>query len=36
MKINPEKSKAVSFTKARVKEGIRSYFGEQLVPEAST
>ena len=26
MKINPDKSKAVSFTKARVKERIRNYF----------
>ena len=28
MKINPGKSKAVSFTKARVKELIRDYFGD--------
>jgi len=35
MKINPGKSKAVSFTKARVKERIRDYFGVQLIPEAS-
>jgi len=34
MKINPDKSKAVSFTKATVKERIRYYFGEQLIPEA--
>ena len=34
MKINPDKSKAVSFTKARVKEQIRHYFGDQLIPEA--
>ena len=34
MKINSDKSKAVSFTKARVKERIRHYFGEQLIPEA--
>jgi hypothetical protein len=34
MKINPGKSKAVSFTKARVKERIRYYFGDQLIPEA--
>ena len=33
MKINPDKSKAVSFTKARVKERLRYYFGEQLIPE---
>jgi len=36
MKINPRKSKAVSFTKARVKERIRYYFGDQLIPEASS
>jgi len=36
MKINPGKSKAVSFTKARVKEQTRYYFGEQLIPEASS
>jgi len=36
MKINPYKSKAVSFTKAKVKERIRYYFGEQLIPEASS
>jgi hypothetical protein len=36
MKINPEKSKAVSFTKVRVKERLRYYFGEQLIPEASS
>ena len=35
MKINPGKSRAVSFTKARVKERIRYYFGDQLIPEAS-
>jgi hypothetical protein len=29
MRINPDKSKAVSFTKARAKEQIRYYFGEQ-------
>ena len=34
MKINPGKSKAVSFTKARVKERIRYYLGDQLIPEA--
>ena len=34
MKINPGKSKAVSFTKARVKERIRCYFGDQLMPDA--
>jgi len=36
IKINPGKSKAVSFTKARVKERIRYYFGEQLILEASS
>ena len=36
MKINPGKSKAVSFTKARVKEQIRYYFGDQLILEASS
>jgi len=36
MKINPDKSKAVSFTNARVKERTRYYFGEQLIPEASS
>ena len=34
MKINPDKSKTVSFTKARVKE--RLMFGEKLIPEASS
>ena len=36
MKINPGKSRAVSFTKARVKERTRYYFGDQLIPEASS
>jgi len=36
MKINPGKSRAVSFTKVRVKERIRYYFGDQLIPEASS
>ena len=36
MKINPGKSIAVRFTKARVKERIRYYFGDQLIPEASS
>jgi len=35
MKMNPGKSKAVSFTKSRVKERIRRYFGDQLIPVAS-
>ena len=36
MKIHPGKSKAVSFIEARVKERIRYYFGDQLIPEASS
>ena len=36
MKINPGKSKAVSFTKSRAKERIRYYFGDQLIPEISS
>ena len=36
MKINPGKIKAVSFTKAGVKERIRCYLGDQLIPEASS
>ena len=36
MKINPDKSRAVSFTKARVKERTRYCFGEQLIPGASS
>jgi len=36
MKINPRKSQAISFTKARVKERIRYYFGDELIPEASS
>ena len=36
MKINPGKSKAVSLTKAKLKERIRYYFGDQLIPEASS
>ena len=36
MKINPDKSRAVSFTKARAKERTRYCFGEQLIPEASS
>jgi len=35
-KINPDKSKAVSFTKATVKERIRYYFEDQLISEASS
>ena len=36
MKINPGQSKAVSFTTGRVKERVRYYFGDQLIPEASS
>ena len=36
MKVNPGKSKAVSFTKSRVKERIRYYFGYQLILEESS
>ena len=36
MKISPDKSKAVSFIKASVKEQTRYYFVEQLIPEASS
>jgi hypothetical protein len=36
MKINPGKSRAVSFTNVRVKERIRYYIRDQLIPEAST
>jgi hypothetical protein len=36
MKINLGKSKAVGFTTARVKERIRYYFGDRLIPEASS
>jgi hypothetical protein len=34
MKINPGNSKAVSYTKARVKEQIWYYFGDLLITEA--
>ena len=36
MKTNPGKRKATSFTKARVKERTRYYFGDQFTPEASS
>ena len=29
-------SKLINFTKARVKEGVRYYFRDQLIPEASS
>ena len=35
MKINPGKSKTVSFIKARVKERKTYYFGDQLISELS-
>jgi hypothetical protein len=35
MKINPDKSKAVSFTRARVKDLLNNVFGDQRIPEAS-
>jgi hypothetical protein len=36
MKINPGKSKAISFTNAGVKEQIRCYIGDQVILEASS
>ena len=36
MRINPSKSKAVSFTKARVKERLKYYCGDQQIPEESS
>jgi hypothetical protein len=36
MKINPGKSKAVVFTRARVKEQLKYSLGDQRVPEASS
>ena len=35
MKINPNKSKALSFTRARVKDPLNYSLGEQKIPEAS-
>lgn len=35
MKVNPGKSKAVSFTKARVKDRLNYFLGDQKIPEAS-
>ena len=35
MKINPDKSKALSFTRARVKEPLNYFLGDQTNPEAS-
>jgi hypothetical protein len=34
--MNPSKSKAVSFTKARMKERIRYSIGDRLIPEANS
>jgi hypothetical protein len=36
IKINPDKSKAVGFMRARVKDQLRYYFGDQLIPEANS
>jgi len=36
MKLNRGKCKAVSFTKARAKEQIRYYFGDQLMEERNS
>jgi hypothetical protein len=36
IKINPGKSKSVSFTKGRVRERIKYYFGDQLIPEVNS
>jgi len=35
MKINPNKSKALSFTRARVKDPLNYSLGDQKIPEAS-
>jgi len=34
MKINPNKSKALSFTRARVKDPLNYSLGDQKIPEA--
>ena len=34
MKINPGKSKAVSFTRARVKDPLHYFSGDQRIPDA--
>jgi hypothetical protein len=36
MKINPNKSKSISFTKARVRDRIEYFFGNQLIPETNS
>ena len=35
MKINPNKSKALSFTRARMKDPLNYSLGDQKIPEAS-
>jgi len=35
MKVNPGKSKAISFTKARVNDPLNYFGGDQKIPEAS-
>jgi hypothetical protein len=36
MNINPDKSKSVSFTRARVKERLKYHFGDQLIPKVNS
>jgi hypothetical protein len=36
MNTNPDKSKSVSFTRARVKERLKYNFGDQLIPEVNS
>jgi hypothetical protein len=36
MKINPDQSKEVGFTRARVKDRLTYYFGDQLIPEENS
>jgi hypothetical protein len=36
MKINPDNSKMVRFTRARVNGRLTYYFGDQLIPKASS
>jgi hypothetical protein len=35
MKINPEKTTAVSFTRTRVRDLLNYFWGDQRIPEAS-
>ena len=35
MKINPNKSKALSFTRARMKDPLNYSLGDQMIPEAN-